>query len=155
MHLILLERFMNIFVWTRVARAQWASAAAALVGAFAVIALASCASSQGKVGSTQVTPTAKGSVVEVILKDYEIVMPESVPSGEVTFNITNAGSHDHNLEIDLKGTKRRLDAALKPGETHALIVPLSPGTYDVLCPMTGHSALGMRRKLTVTGQGGW
>jgi len=116
--------------------------------------LASCASSQGKVGTTQVTPTVRGNAVEVILRDYEIVMPESVPAGEVTFNITNAGSHDHNLLIDLKGTKRRLDNDLKPGETHALIVPLSPGTYDVICPVGAHSTLGMRRKLTVTGQGG-
>jgi len=126
-----------------------------LVCAFAVIVLTSCASSQGKVGTTQVTPTARGSAVEVILRDYEIVMPESVPAGEVTFNITNAGSHDHNLVVDLKGTKRRLDKDLKPGETHALIVPLSPGTYDVECPVGTHSTLGMRRKLTVTGQGGW
>ena len=96
-----------------------------LICAFAILALASCATSQGNVGTTQVTPTARGSAVEVILKDYEIVMPESVPAGEVTFNITNAGGHDHNLEIDLKGTKRRLDKDLKPGETHTLIVPLT------------------------------
>ena len=125
-----------------------------LICAFAIVALASCASSQGNVGTTQVTPTARGSAVEVILTHYEIVMPESVPAGEVTFNITNAGSHDHNLEIDLKGTKRRLDKDLKPGETHALIVPLSPGTYDVECPVGAHEQRGMRRKLTVTGQGG-
>ena len=150
---------MNALIWTHVTRGArrvfTSRAAAGLVGAAAVIVLVSCASSQGKVGSTQVTPTTKGSAVEVILKDYEIVMPDSVPAGEVTFNITNAGSHDHSLEIDLKGSKRRLDMPLRPGEMHALIVPLSPGTYDVQCPMTGHSTLGMRRKLTVTGQGGW
>ena len=86
---------MNTPFLSRVARVRWvrrdsaSRAAAALAGAFAVIVLASCASSQGKVGSTQVTPTNKGSVVEVILKDYEIVMPESMPAGEATCNITN------------------------------------------------------------------
>ena len=140
---------------TLVARGTWANRAAlALASAIAVVVLASCASSQGNVGTTQVTPTVRGSAVEVILKDYEIVMPESVPAGEVTFNITNAGSHDHDLEIDLRGTKRRLDKALKPGETGKLIVPLSPGTYDVECPVGAHEQRGMRRKLTVTGQGG-
>src|SRR4029453_11706789 len=124
----------------------------ALVATFAIVTLTSCASSQGKVGSTQVTPTTKGSAVEVILKDYEIQMPDSVPAGEVTFSITNAGAHSHNFEIDLRGTKRRMDNDLKPGETGKLIVALSSGTYDVQCPVGLHSTQGMRRKLTVSGQ---
>lgn len=125
--------------------------ATAVAAALATVLLISCASSQGKTGTTQVTQTAKGPAVEVILKDYEIQMPDSVPSGDVTFNITNAGSHDHNFEIDLKGNKRRLDTVLKPGDSHTLTVSLTPGTYDVLCPVGLHSTMGMRRKLTVTG----
>ena len=126
-------------------------AAVALAAALTTVFLISCASSQGKTGTTQVTPTAKGAAVEVILKDYEIQMPESVPAGDVTFNITNAGSHDHNFEIDLKSGKRRLENDLKPGDSHTLTVNLTPGTYDVLCPVSFHSTRGMRRKLTVSG----
>lgn len=119
---------------------------------FATFVLAACASSQGKTASTQVTPTARGSAVEVILKDYEILMPESVPAGELTFNITNAGKHGHNFEVEVSdNNKRKLDAELKPGETKTLIVALTPGTYSIECPVGLHSAQGMRRKLTVTG----
>ena len=143
---------MNVLFKGHIARTRWAGRAAALVAAAcASVLLISCASSQGKTGTTQVTPTVKGSAVEVILKDYEIQMPESVPAGDVTFNVTNAGSHDHNFEIDLKGNKRRLDNDLKPGDSHTLTVSLTPGTYDVICPVSFHSTRGMRRKLTVTG----
>ena len=124
---------------------------ALLIAVSAAVVLPACASSQGKVGTTQVTETATGPVAEVILKDYEIVMPESVPSGTVTFNITNAGSHDHNLSIDVGGTKKRMDADLKPGATGKLVVALTPGTYDVDCPIGLHSTMGMRRKLAVLG----
>ena len=87
----------------------------------------------------------------MILKDYEIVMPESVPPGTVKFNITNAGTHDHNFQIDMRGTKKRLDNDLKPGGTATLVVALTSGTYDIECPVGLHATMGMRRKLTVPG----
>jgi uncharacterized cupredoxin-like copper-binding protein len=124
----------------------------ALVALLATIALASCASSQGKIGTTQVTPTARGSAVEVILKDYEILMPESVPAGEVTFSVTNAGNHFHDFEVEVNGQRRHVDNGVKPGETRTLVVALTPGTYSVECPVGMHEQRGMRRKLTVTGQ---
>jgi uncharacterized cupredoxin-like copper-binding protein len=125
--------------------------AAVFVVACAAIMLSACSSSQGRVGTTQVTQTATGPVVEVILKDYEIVMPDSVPPGTVKFNITNAGSHDHNFQIDVGGTKKHLDSDVKPGGTATLVVALTSGTYDVICPVSVHSTMGMRRKLTVPG----
>jgi len=129
-------------------------AAMVLVAACAVVILSACSSSQGKVGTTQVTQTAAGPVVEVILKDYEIVMPDSVPPGTVKFNVTNAGTHDHNFQIDIAGTKKHLDSDLKPGATGTLVVALASGTYDVICPVSVHSTMGMRRKLTVPGTTG-
>ena len=124
----------------------------AVVATVATIALSACASSQGKTATTQVTPTARGSAVEVILKEYEILMPDSVPAGELTFNITNAGKHDHNFEVEVgDNNKRRVEGGLKPGETKTLIVALTPGTYSIECPVGLHSTQGMRRKLTVTG----
>ena len=133
-------------------RAPWTGRLAAMaVAACAIVILSACSSSQGKVGTTQVTQTAAGPVAEVILKDYEIVMPESVPPGTVKFNITNAGTHDHNFQIDVNGAKKRLDSDLKPGGTGTLVVALTSGTYDVVCPVSVHSTMGMRRKLTVPG----
>jgi len=137
-------------VSTTRARSIYRAATVLALGCAALI-LSACSSSQGKVGTTQVTQTAAGPVVEVILKDYEIVMPDSVPPGTVKFNITNAGTHDHNFQIDLSGTKKRLDADLKPGATGTLVVALASGTYDVVCPVSVHSTMGMRRKLIVPG----
>jgi len=140
---------MDMFLYMK--RAWVSRAAVAAVAACAVIMLTACSSSQGKVGTTQVTQTAAGPVVEVILKDYEITMPDSVPPGTVKFNITNAGTHDHNFQIDLKGTKKRLDTDVKPGGTATLVVALTSGTYDVECPVGVHATMGMRRKLMVPG----
>jgi uncharacterized cupredoxin-like copper-binding protein len=138
---------------THTLRSLWTSrVVVAVVALVATVAMTACASSQGKTWTTQVTSTARGSTVEVILKDYEIVMPESVPAGEITFNITNAGGHPHNLEVELPGNKRRLDNDLKPGESRTLVVTMIPGTYSIECPVGLHSPQGMRRKLLVTGQ---
>ena len=137
-------------VSTTRARSMYRAATVLALGCAALI-LSACSSSQGKVGTTQVTQTAAGPVVEVILKDYEITMPDSVPPGTVKFNITNAGTHDHNFQIDLKGTKKRLDSDVKPGGTATLVVALTSGTYDVECPVGVHATMGMRRKLMVPG----
>jgi len=136
-----------------IGRASWSNrAGAALVAIVAAMVLTSCASSQGKTGATQVTPTARGAAVEVILKDYEILMPESVSAGEITFTVTNAGTHDHNFEVEVgSNNKRRIENGLKPGESKTLVVSLTPGTYSIECPVGLHSTQGMRRKLTVTG----
>ena len=118
--------------------------------AFVALVTTSCASSQGKVGGTQVTPTATGAQCDVNLKEYEILMPDSVPAGSVTFKVKNTGSHDHSFLIKGTGVDQGLGGPLKTGETKDLTVTLTAGTYDIECPVTGHAALGMRRKLTVT-----
>jgi hypothetical protein len=118
--------------------------------ALAALTLVSCASSQGMVGGTRVTPTANGSLVEVNLTEHQILMPNSVPSGTVTFKVSNTGSHAHNLEIEVDDTDRKFETNLKPGETRELTVTLAPGSYDITCPVGAHAMLGMRRTLTVT-----
>jgi uncharacterized cupredoxin-like copper-binding protein len=141
---------MDMFPYTNRTRGIGRTALA-LCAACAVVILVACSSSQGKVGTTQVTQTAAGPVVEVILKDYEIQMPDSVPPGTVKFNITNAGQHDHSFQIDVNGTKKSLEGGLKPGATGTLVVALASGTYDVICPVGVHATMGMRRKLMVPG----
>lgn len=113
------------------------------------ILMASC-SSNGKVGGTQVTSTAAGATCDVNLKEYEILMPNTVPAGSVTFKVNNTGKHDHSFHIKGNGVEQGLGGDVKPGETKDMTVTLAAGTYDVDCPVTGHSALGMHRKLTVT-----
>jgi uncharacterized cupredoxin-like copper-binding protein len=113
------------------------------------ILIASC-SSQGKIGGTQVTSTATGSRCEVNLKEYEILMPDTVPAGSVTFKVSNTGKHDHSFHIKGNGIDQGLEGGVKPAESKDLTVTLAAGTYDIECPVTGHAALGMHRKLTVT-----
>jgi len=122
----------------------------ALTGILALALGASCASSQGKIGTTHVIRTNEDTVVEVNLKEYEIDMPDSIPAGPVTFKVTNIGHHDHTFRIEGKGIDQKIDPNLKEGQTKDLHVTLTAGQYRITCPVGPHVAMGMRRTLTVT-----
>jgi uncharacterized cupredoxin-like copper-binding protein len=121
-----------------------------LTGTLALGLVGSCASSQGKLGTTKVTRTNEGTVVEVNLKEYEIDMPDSVPAGPVTFKVTNIGHHEHTFRIEGNGVDQKIEPNLKAGETKDLQVTLTAGQYRITCPVGPHVAMGMRRTLTVT-----
>lgn len=112
--------------------------------------LASCASSQGKIGDTKFIRTPEGVTVDVVLKEYEIDMPDSIPAGLVIFKVRNIGSHEHTLRIEGTGVDKKIEPNLKTGESGELQVTLAPGKYRITCPVGPHVALGMRRTLTVT-----
>jgi uncharacterized cupredoxin-like copper-binding protein len=111
--------------------------------------LAACSSSQKATGNTTVTRTAAGTNVQVLLDEYKIHMPTTIPPGDVTFNIKNTGSHSHNIEINGQGVDAKLAHDLEPGQTADLHVKLAPGKYKVWCPVGPHANLGMRLELTV------
>ena len=90
-------------------------------------------------------------MVSVELVEFEIRMPEELPAGETTFEVTNAGTFPHNLEIEGQGVEAVLDANLEPGQSGTLEVELAAGTYEVYCPVGNHEAEGMRLEVTVTG----
>ena len=122
---------------------------AAIPVLLALLPLAACASSQNATGSTTFTRVANGVQVEVRLDEYKIHMPTRIPSGEVTFNIKNTGSHEHSVEINGQGIDAKLGHDLKPGESADLHVSLQPGIYRFWCPVGPHAAMGMRLDLTV------
>jgi uncharacterized cupredoxin-like copper-binding protein len=122
----------------------------ALTGTLALALGASCASSQGKIGTTKVVRTSEGISVDVNLKEYEIDMPDSIPAGPVTFKVTNIGHHDHTFRIEGNGIDQKIEPNLKEGETKDLHVTLTAGQYRITCPVGPHVAMGMRRTLTVT-----
>lgn len=122
----------------------------AIMGALALALVGSCASSQGKLGTSKVIRTSEGTVVEVNLKEYEIDMPDSVPAGPVTFKVTNIGHHEHTFRIQGAGIDQTIEPNLKAGDTRDLQVTLTAGQYRITCPVGPHVALGMRRSLTVT-----
>ena len=123
----------------------------ALLAVTSLLALAvtGCASSQHSTGNTTVTRTAAGATVEVILDEYKIHMPTTVPAGAVTLKVRNTGHHDHNIEIIGNGVDATLPQNLPPGQATELAVNLAPGKYRVICPVGPHEMLGMKLTLTV------
>ena len=53
--------------------------------------------------ATTYTRTEKGTQVQVLLDEYKIHMPTTIPAGDVTFNVKNTGSHKHSIEISGQG----------------------------------------------------
>ncbi len=96
------------------------------------------------------TPAPSGNVVEARLSEYKIEMPSTMRAGAVTFRVTNAGTIEHNFVVDGQGIKKSFDNNLQPGQTNTLQVNLTPGTYQVYCPLDDHRSLGMLVNLTVT-----
>ncbi|HEY2093560.1 MAG TPA: hypothetical protein VGJ81_16925 [Thermoanaerobaculia bacterium] len=100
-------------------------------------------------------PTAKpggiaAKTADVELIEYQISMPDTLPSGPMTLNIANGGKEDHSLVIDGNGFHAFLPEPLKRGDRATLDIDLKPGTYQVYCPVEGHKGKGMSKTVTVT-----
>lgn len=87
--------------------------------------------------------------VEVRLVDGRVEMPPSLPSGLVTFVISNDGDRPHCFGIEGPGIHRTLDADLAPGQSGELSVRLTAGTYRVRCPLDHHGPAATDRWLRV------
>lgn len=88
--------------------------------------------------------------VQVNVTDQELQMPESLPTGATTFQITNAGNHDHSFGITGPAGDKMLDKTLKPGETATLDIVLDAGTYRVYCPVDESHGKPLQLALHVT-----
>jgi uncharacterized cupredoxin-like copper-binding protein len=125
------------------------------LGAIAIgVLLTACAGPKTKNEETQSpaspSPAAtQNAPVEVKLSEFKIEMPASIPAGVTAFKVTNVGKANHNFEIEGNNIEKKFDTILKPGETNTLEVQLSPGEYEVYCPIGNHEAMGMALKLTV------
>jgi len=103
------------------------------------------------------TPTAggddssmmSGGQVPVSLAEFAISMPSTLPSGRVTFAVTNDGTITHSFEIEGNGIEKELKNPLEPGQTDMFSVNLTPGTYTVYCPIDDHRGQGMELEVTV------
>ena len=73
----------------------------------------------------------------------------TVPAGEVTFSVKNAGTEEHEFEIFKDTTVIDEIEGLVPGLTKPLTVTLEAGTYQFKCLLNGHDQLGMVGTLTV------
>ncbi|MBA3533159.1 MAG: hypothetical protein H0T73_14665 [Ardenticatenales bacterium] len=93
---------------------------------------------------------SEGTVIEVQLAEYKIIMPPTLPAGPISFEITNAGSMEHNFMLEGAGSSRTFDTPLKPGEFRPLPLELVAGSYQVYCPLADHEGRGMELTLTIT-----
>jgi hypothetical protein len=105
---------------------------------------------EGDDTTTEGTPPAEGTAVEVVLSEFTIDMPASVPAGSVAFDIANSGTMAHNFEIEGEGIEESLDEDLDPNQAETLTVELAAGTYTVYCPIGDHREQGMEVQLEVT-----
>jgi plastocyanin len=100
-------------------------------------------------------PARRGNPVPVSAKlsEWTIQLSEAtVPAGQVTFTATNGGSIPHALEVEGHGTEQETPL-IQPGASATLTLTLTPGTYEIYCPVgqDSHKKLGMETHLTVVG----
>ena len=107
-----------------------------------IIIIAACTQSQAP-PSTPLLPAE----LEVVAKEFSLEPSVStVRAGEVTFVIKNDGFIEHNFIIE--GIDEKVDLIL-PQESETLTVNLSPGTYRLVCNVSGHEEAGMVSEITV------
>jgi hypothetical protein len=95
------------------------------------------------------------AAVSARLSEWMVTLSQgTVPAGEVTFTVTNAGSIPHAFEIEGGGVERKT-AVIQPGASATLKLTLTPGSYEVYCPVgeDSHKKLGMDAHLRVVGAG--
>jgi uncharacterized cupredoxin-like copper-binding protein len=94
--------------------------------------------------------SGEANTVQVSLTEFAIDMPDTLPAGPTTFEVTNDGTVEHNFEVEGEGIEEEFEANLQPGETMTLEIDLQPGAYNVYCPVGDHHDQGMHVELTVT-----
>jgi uncharacterized cupredoxin-like copper-binding protein len=117
-----------------------------------VAVLAGCGGSSGG-SKTQAAPSSGGQTIQVKEAEYKLT-PSSftvAKPGTVTFEVTNAGTIGHALEVEGNGVEEKT-STISPGSSAKLTVDLSKkGSYEVYCPIDDHRAMGMEAKLVVGG----
>ena len=96
--------------------------------------------------------SAHATRVIVTESEYKIAMaPAKLHAGTTTFVIRNRGKLAHALDITGPGPTAVRVPTLAPGASRTVTVKLGGGTFQLWCPIPGHAALGMSRKVVVSG----
>ena len=125
--------------------------ALAALALFSLVALAACGGSTPTGAPSSAGPsTMPSGTIAVEAKEYAFTPSTiTVPAGEVTFSVKNAGTEEHEFEIFKDTTVIDEIEGLVPGLTKPLTVTLEAGTYQFKCLLNGHDQLGMVGTLTV------
>lgn len=85
--------------------------------------------------------------VEVSLTEYAFA-PDPIEAPDGRFELTNDGAIEHNLVVPELGKGSR---ELVPGDTQILdLSDQPPGTYTVICDLSGHREQGMETTLVLS-----
>jgi plastocyanin len=93
----------------------------------------------------------QASTVTVRLSEWKVELSRTaIGPGPVTFIARNTGTIPHQFEVEGKGTEKQTEL-IQPGDSAVLTVTLSPGRYEIYCPVGegSHEKLGMRADLRV------
>jgi uncharacterized cupredoxin-like copper-binding protein len=115
-----------------------------------LFALSGCGAATDTPSAGETPGAGTGETVQVTLSEFQITMPATLTAGPITFEVTNAGTFQHGLNIEGQGIEAELEQNLEPGETGILEVDLPAGTYEVYCPVGNHRSEGMELELTVS-----
>jgi len=110
----------------------------------AAISLTACSGSSGNAPAGPQEQT-----VQVEVTDDHIKMPTELPAGMATFEVTNAGTHEHSFGITGPGGDKTLEKNINPGETESLEMTLDAGTYRIYCPVDQQHGDPMQMALNV------
>jgi iron uptake system component EfeO len=111
-----------------------------------LVAVAACSGATGESGAPADGPTVAVSAIEYAFEPSTI----TVPAGDVTFEVTNDGSEEHEFEIFEGETVVDEVEGLVPGLSRSLTVALEAGDYTFVCKLADHEEQGMTGTLTVT-----
>jgi hypothetical protein len=133
---------------------------------FVVLALVTVACSSSSEGGSA---RPAGSQVDVKVRDFRIKAPKRIRAGNVTLRVSNLGPDTHelllvrddgrdlplrpdDLTVDEDAMKPRTVGTLEddhPGSHRVWKLHLAPGSYTLVCNMSGHYLGGMHTRLVV------
>ena len=123
-----------------------------IFGTVAVLALGVVMSIAALVAADDDASSTETSNVHVSLTEFAITPSAvNVPAGG-TLHVTNDGTATHNLRVVDTDLKTPDLAAGEAGELD--LSSLEPGSYELLCEISGHADSGMTASLTITEGGG-
>ena len=94
-------------------------------------------------------PSAGGAVTESAT-EFKFSKPAATAkAGNVTVNLTNAGTTAHAIEIEGTPKGDVKTNVISPGQSTTLTANLKPGKYQFYCPVDSHKAQGMKGTLIV------
>ena len=87
---------------------------------------------------TATQATADTATIGADISEFFITLDQSsVDEGEVVINVDNQGSIGHVIAIDGTGLST---SYLSSGASGSLSGVLTPGTYNVICTISGHAS---------------